>query len=77
MQQDISELVDGAPGSDDMKIVAKMKMIVPEFRSQHSKYQVLDTPKEGKYPWCTTGSPSAGAWRLPMGAYNPGMVITK
>ncbi|MDE7441011.1 MAG: polysaccharide biosynthesis protein [Muribaculaceae bacterium] len=48
VQQDISELVDGAPGSDDMKIVAKMKMIVPEFRSQHSKYQVLDTPKEGK-----------------------------
>lgn len=44
VQNDISELVDGAPESDDMKIVAKMKMIVPEFRSQHSKYQVLDSP---------------------------------
>lgn len=27
---------------DDMKIVAKMKEIVPEYKSQHSKYQVLD-----------------------------------
>lgn len=27
---------------DDMKIVAKMKQIVPEYKSQQSKYQVLD-----------------------------------
>lgn len=27
---------------DDMQIVAKMKEIVPEYRSQHSKYEVLD-----------------------------------
>ena len=27
---------------DDMKIVAKMKEIVPEYKSQHSKYEVLD-----------------------------------
>lgn len=27
---------------DDMKIVAKMKEIVPEFKSRHSKYEVLD-----------------------------------
>jgi FlaA1/EpsC-like NDP-sugar epimerase len=27
---------------DDMKIVKKMKEIVPEYKSQHSKYQVLD-----------------------------------
>lgn len=27
---------------DDMKIVAKMKEIVPEYRSQHSKYESLD-----------------------------------
>lgn len=29
---------------DDMKIVAKMKEIVPEYKSQHSKYEVLDHP---------------------------------
>lgn len=27
---------------DDMAIVAKMKAIVPEYKSQHSKYEVLD-----------------------------------
>ena len=27
---------------DDMKIVGKMKEIVPEFKSKHSKYEVLD-----------------------------------
>ena len=27
---------------DDMKIVAKMKEIVPEYKSQHSKYEELD-----------------------------------
>ena len=31
---------------DDMAIVKKMKEIVPEYRSQHSKYQVLDNNKE-------------------------------
>ena len=29
-------------GYDDMAIVAKMKEIVPEYRSQHSKYESLD-----------------------------------
>ena len=29
---------------DDMKIVAKMKEIVPEYKSQHSKYEALDHP---------------------------------
>ena len=29
---------------DDMKIVAKMKEIVPEYKSQHSKYEALDAP---------------------------------
>ena len=29
---------------DDMKIVAKMKEIVPEYKSQHSKYEILDSP---------------------------------
>ena len=30
---------------DDMKIVAKMKEIVPEYKSQHSKYENLDSPQ--------------------------------
>ena len=38
----IDELVSTAPGSDDMQIVARMKVIVPEFKSQHSKYEALD-----------------------------------
>ena len=29
---------------DDMKIVAKMTEIVPEYKSQHSKYEALDSP---------------------------------
>lgn len=28
--------------ADDMAIVRKMKEVVPEFRSQHSKYEALD-----------------------------------
>ena len=28
---------------DDMAIVKKMKEIVPEYKSQHSKYEVLDS----------------------------------
>jgi len=27
---------------DDMKIVAKMKEIVPEYKSHHSRYEALD-----------------------------------
>lgn len=27
---------------DDMKIVSKMKEIVPEFKSKYSKYEALD-----------------------------------
>ena len=30
---------------DDMRIVAKMKEIVPEYKSQHSKYEILDSPQ--------------------------------
>lgn len=36
------ELYDLSFTYDDMAIVAKMKEIVPEYRSQHSKYEVLD-----------------------------------
>ncbi len=51
VKNEISELVAGATEGDDMEIVAKMKKIVPEFKSQHSKYQVLDrTAEEVKTP---------------------------
>ena len=36
------ELLELSHNADDMAIVKKMKEIVPEYRSQHSKYQVLD-----------------------------------
>ncbi len=36
------ELYDLSFTADDMTIVKKMKEIVPEFKSQHSKYEVLD-----------------------------------
>ncbi|MDE6301116.1 MAG: polysaccharide biosynthesis protein [Muribaculaceae bacterium] len=38
----ICDLITTADERDDMQIVAGMKAIVPEFKSQHSKYQVLD-----------------------------------
>lgn len=38
----IDELIDNAGTLDDMEIVAKMKQIVPEFKSHHSKFEVLD-----------------------------------
>lgn len=36
------ELLELSHNVDDMAIVKKMKEIVPEYKSQHSKYQVLD-----------------------------------
>ena len=39
---DLDELSQIAFTFDDMKIVGMMKRIVPEYKSQHSKYQVLD-----------------------------------
>lgn len=38
----IGELIKNADTMDDMEIVAEMKEIVPEFKSQNSVYQVLD-----------------------------------
>lgn len=38
----IGELVEHSYENDDMQIVKIMKNIVPEFKSQHSKYEVLD-----------------------------------
>lgn len=33
---------DLSKGFDDMAIVKKMKEIVPEFKSQNSKFEILD-----------------------------------
>ena len=38
----IFSLIAGLPEMDDMEIVRCMKLMVPEFKSQHSKYEVLD-----------------------------------
>lgn len=38
----IVNLIGTLEDKDDMDIVATMKAIVPEFKSQHSKYEVLD-----------------------------------
>lgn len=42
---EVQSLIKDAEHLNDMGIVAQMKKIVPEFKSQHSKYQVLDTEK--------------------------------
>jgi FlaA1/EpsC-like NDP-sugar epimerase len=36
------KLLELSKNYDDMAIVKKMKEIVPEYKSQHSKYEVLD-----------------------------------
>ena len=41
-KQNEDELFKSTFTHDDMKIVGKMKEIVPEFKSKQSKYQVLD-----------------------------------
>lgn len=40
--QDVDNLIKYAEKMSDMEIVGEMKRIVPEFISQHSKYQLLD-----------------------------------
>ena len=37
-----AELLELSRSFDDMAIVKKMKEIVPEYKSQNSKYQVFD-----------------------------------
>ena len=41
-RQNEIQLHELSKGFDDMAIVKKMKEIVPEFKSQNSKYQELD-----------------------------------
>ncbi|EFB34527.1 polysaccharide biosynthesis protein [Segatella copri DSM 18205] len=36
------ELLELSHNADEMAIVKKMKEIVPEYKSQHSKYEILD-----------------------------------
>ena len=42
VDKEISELIDISYAYDDMKTVAAMKRIVPEYKSNHSTYSVLD-----------------------------------
>lgn len=44
VESDISELLALTQEGDDFKTVKKMKMIVPEFLSKNSQYEVLDFP---------------------------------
>lgn len=41
-KKDVETLIADAEKMSDMEIVSEMKRIVPEFISQHSKYQLLD-----------------------------------
>ncbi len=43
----IQKLIDKSLSFDDMETVRLMKQIVPEYKSQHSKYEVLDINREG------------------------------
>lgn len=42
ISQRIDELIQQSFINDDMAIVKRMKTIVPEYKSQHSKYEILD-----------------------------------
>lgn len=44
--QQLTELLDIAAKYDDMETVRKMKAIVPEYVSKHSRYEVLDEERE-------------------------------
>ena len=42
VNKQILELIKTADEADDMTIVAGMKAIVPEYLSQHSRFEVMD-----------------------------------
>lgn len=44
-KRDVETLIKDAERMSDMEIVAEMKRIVPEFISQHSKYELLDAAR--------------------------------
>ena len=41
----IDRLIEQSKAYDDMETVRQMKVIVPEYKSQHSKYEALDAAK--------------------------------
>ncbi len=45
VEKELEELFDIAQRYNDMDTVRKMKQIVPEYGSKHSRYEVLDAPK--------------------------------
>ena len=45
-ERDVEELCDIAAKYDDMQTVHKMKEIVPEYISKHSRYEVLDKQED-------------------------------
>jgi FlaA1/EpsC-like NDP-sugar epimerase len=40
--RDVQTLIDVGMSYEDMKIVSLMKQMVPEFKSNNSKYEILD-----------------------------------
>lgn len=42
IRSEVNDLIEKAASGDDMIIVAKMKSIVVEFKSQHSRFEILD-----------------------------------
>jgi FlaA1/EpsC-like NDP-sugar epimerase len=49
VKTEIDDLINVSLTYDNMKIVAKMKQIVPEFISQNSAYEVLDNKNKESY----------------------------
>lgn len=45
---DINDLIDSARRHTDLQVVARMKKIVPEFKSNNSRFEVLDQVTEEK-----------------------------
>ena len=42
VSKQIDELVEACRSYDDMKVVRMMKIIVPEYKSNNSKYEAID-----------------------------------
>lgn len=48
VEEEIQRLIDSLEYADDMQLVAQMKKIVPEFKSQHSIYESLDVDADNE-----------------------------
>lgn len=48
----LDELMEKNKTYDEMSVVRKMKMIVPEFKSNNSKYELLDRDSELNFGGC-------------------------